>query len=127
MPENGVFSYVPFCLWSLGRFERCVLAFLFEKHFHALLSNQWSIIKHVIVPFCSLPANPSSWFETLKRLLELKQHPSRALALALCIAFRTSETQEHRQVCFARHYEGLEILSKTIDVNLAYVFVDNTP
>ena len=26
MPENGVFSCVPFCLGSLSRFERCVTA-----------------------------------------------------------------------------------------------------
>ena len=50
MPENGVFSCVPFCLRSLGRFARCVPEL------------QW--FKNTIRLFCDRgwgPGTPSSW------------------------------------------------------------------
>ena len=48
------------------------------------------------LPF--LPATPLSLSLTLERLCELTGHPSRALNLASCVAFGTTEKQGHCQV-----------------------------
>ena len=61
VPENGIFSCVPFCFWSLGRFARCVflgterplVAFSFFLPYWSQCQNWNCLFLIISVPFYS--------------------------------------------------------------------------